>query len=92
VTPSSSSKRCCGCCSPTRPTRPPSTPFPERRHIAALIAAFVTDYLLLIERWSEFARDEIRQWPHTDGLGMTDRTREILNTVLDGKSALEPER
>jgi DNA-binding PadR family transcriptional regulator len=67
-------------------------PFPERRHIAALIAAFVTDYLLLIERWSEFARDEIRQWPHTDGLGMTDRTKEILNTVLDGRSVLEPER
>jgi DNA-binding PadR family transcriptional regulator len=67
-------------------------PFPERRHIAALIAAFVSDYLLLIERWSEFARDEIRRWPHTDGLGMTDRTRDILNTVLDGRSALDPER
>ena len=65
-------------------------PFPERRHIAALVAAFVSDYLLLIERWSEFARDEIRRWPRTDGLGMTDRTKEILNTVLDGKSALEP--
>ena len=30
-------------------------PFPERRHIAALVAAFVADYLHLIERWSEFA-------------------------------------
>ncbi len=51
-------------------------PFPERRHIAALVAAFVADYLHLIERWSEFAREEIREWPRTDGLGMTDRTRE----------------
>ena len=67
-------------------------PFPERRHIAALVAAFVADYLHLIERWSEFARDEIRTWPRTDGLGMTDRTREILDTVLNGKSVLEAGR
>ena len=67
-------------------------PFPERRHVAALVAAFVADYLHLIERWSEFARDEIRTWPRTDGLGMTDRTREILDTVLNGKSVLEPGR
>ena len=67
-------------------------PFPERRHIAALLAAFVADYLHLIERWSEFARDEIRTWPRTDGLGMTDRTHEILDTVLNGKSVLDPDR
>jgi PadR family transcriptional regulator, regulatory protein AphA len=67
-------------------------PFPERRHIAALVAVFVTDYLRLIERWSEFARDEIRRWPRTDGLGMTDRTRHILDAVLDGRSMLEPDR
>ena len=67
-------------------------PFPERRHIAALVAAFVADYLHLIERWSEFARAEVRGWPRTDGLGMTDRTREILDTVLDGRSVLDPGR
>lgn len=65
-------------------------PFPERRHIAALVAAFVADYLHLVEHWSEFARDEIRAWPRTDDLGMTDRTREILDAVLDGRSVLEP--
>ncbi|HWC67244.1 MAG TPA: PadR family transcriptional regulator [Acidimicrobiales bacterium] len=67
-------------------------PFPERRHIAALVAAFVADYLHLIERWSEFARDEIRSWPRTDGLGMTERTRHILDAVLNGRSVLEPDR
>jgi PadR family transcriptional regulator AphA len=67
-------------------------PFPERRHIVALVAAFVADYLHLIERWSEFARDEIRAWPHTEGLGMTDRTRQILDTVLNGGTVLQPER
>jgi DNA-binding PadR family transcriptional regulator len=67
-------------------------PFPERRHIAALLAAFIADYLRLIERWSEFARDEIRTWPRTEGLGMTDRSREIFETVLAGDSVLPPER
>jgi hypothetical protein len=67
-------------------------PVPERRQIAALLAAFVADYLRLIERWSEFARSEVRSWPRTDGLGMTDRTREILDTVLDGKSVVDPGR
>jgi DNA-binding PadR family transcriptional regulator len=67
-------------------------PFPERRHIVALVAAFVADYLHLIERWSDFARDEIRSWPHTEGLGMTDRTREILDTVLAGASVLDDKR
>jgi PadR family transcriptional regulator, regulatory protein AphA len=67
-------------------------PFPERRHIAALVAAFVADYLHLIERWSEFARDEIRGWPRTNELGLTDRTRHILDTVLHGNSVLQPDR
>jgi PadR family transcriptional regulator, regulatory protein AphA len=66
-----------------------SAPFPERAHIAALVAAFVAEYLHLIERWSEFARDEVRRWPRTDGLGMTDRSREILDTVLDRKRVLD---
>jgi len=66
-------------------------PFPERRHIAALVAAFVADYLHLVERWAEFAREEIHSWPRTDGLGMTDRTRQILDAVLEGRSALTPD-
>jgi PadR family transcriptional regulator, regulatory protein AphA len=67
-------------------------PFPERRHIVALVAAFVADYLHLIERWCEFARDEIRGWPRTDGLGMTERTRHILDAVLQERSVLGPDR
>jgi len=30
--------------------------------------------------------------PRTDGLGMTDRTRQILDTVLNGNSVLQPDR
>jgi DNA-binding PadR family transcriptional regulator len=56
-------------------------PFPERLHISALVAAFTQDLLLLMIRWSEFAQREIEQWPRTDGLGMTPRTRELLQRV-----------
>jgi DNA-binding PadR family transcriptional regulator len=66
--------------------------FPERSHIIALLGAFVAEYLRLIERWSEFARDEIGSWPGTADLGMTERTREILDALLDGKSALDAGR
>jgi DNA-binding PadR family transcriptional regulator len=58
-------------------------PFPERLHISALVAAFTRDLLLLMIHWSEFAKHEIEQWPRTDGLGMTPRTRDILQRVLD---------
>jgi hypothetical protein len=56
------------------------------------VAAFVADYLHLIERWSEFARDEISGWPRTDALGMTERTREILDAVLRGESVIRSSR
>ena len=58
-------------------------PFPERLHISALVAAFSRDLLLLMTRWSEFAEREIKQWPRTDGLGMTRHTRDILQRIVD---------
>jgi hypothetical protein len=67
-------------------------PFPERRHIAALVAAFVADYLHHIERWSEFARDEIRGWPRTGARGITRRTPQIRDAMLPGESVIPPSR
>ncbi len=58
-------------------------PFPERLHISALVAAFTQELLSLMIRWSEFAEREIEQWPRTDGLGMTRRTRDILQRIVD---------
>ena len=58
-------------------------PFPERLHISALVAAFTRDLLLLMIHWSEFAQREIKQWPRTDGLGMTQRTRDLLQRIVD---------
>jgi PadR family transcriptional regulator AphA len=58
-------------------------PFPDRLHISALVAAFTRDLLSLMIHWSEFAQREIKQWPRTDGLGMTQRTRELLQRIVD---------
>jgi len=64
-------------------------PFPERLHISALVAAFSRDLLSLMIRWSEFAQREMKQWPRTDGLGMTKRTRELLQRILDEESVID---
>ena len=58
-------------------------PFPERLHISALVAAFTRDLLQLMIQWSEFAQREIEQWPRTDRLGMTERTRDLLQRLAD---------
>jgi DNA-binding PadR family transcriptional regulator len=58
-------------------------PFPERLHISALVAAFTRDLLWLMIEWSELAQREIERWPRTDGLGMTARTRELLQRIVD---------
>lgn len=58
-------------------------PFPERLHISALVAAFTRDLLSLMINWSEFAQSEIERWPQTHGLGMTRRTRDLLERVAD---------
>ncbi len=64
-------------------------PFPDRLHISALVAVFTRDLLQLMIRWSEFAEREIERWPRTDGLGMTKRTRDILQRVVDRQAILD---
>lgn len=64
-------------------------PFPERLHISALVAAFSRDLLALMIQWSQFAEREIGKWPRTDGLGMTRRTRDILQRVADEQPVID---
>ncbi|HEY7137340.1 MAG TPA: PadR family transcriptional regulator [Acidimicrobiia bacterium] len=64
-------------------------PFPERLHISALVAVFTRDLLSLMIEWSEFAQREIEQWPRTDGLGMTQRTRDLLQRVVDEQPIID---
>ena len=57
-------------------------PFPERNHINVLNSYF---YLALYDAtiaFADMARREIEAWPRTDGLGMTERTRALLDSLL----------
>ena len=56
-------------------------PFPDRLHIIALFARFYADLFELVTRWAELAETEIQAWPQTDGLGMTERTRALLEEL-----------
>ena len=57
-------------------------PFPERSHINVLNGCF---YLALYDAaiaFADLAAAEIATWERTDGLGMTDRTRRLLDGLL----------
>lgn len=63
-------------------------PFPERLHISVLVGAFARDVLQLVQRWMDFAAAEVQRWPATDGVGMDDRTREILDALVADRPVL----
>jgi PadR family transcriptional regulator AphA len=58
------------------------TPFAPRLHIIALIARFHTNVIEQIALWAEQAEAEIRSWPGTAGLGMTQQTRATLEDLV----------
>jgi hypothetical protein len=57
-------------------------PFPERRHITALIAAVAADFLLLVERWSLLATAEVERWPDVRNAGLTPGARQLFEQVV----------
>ena len=63
-------------------------PFPGRIHLSALFATFQLELFDLIVRWVDFAKGEIATWPTTRGLGMTDRTEDILSSIKARRSVL----
>lgn len=65
-------------------------PFPERTHLSVLFATFQIEMFKTFERWIDFAREEIAQWPETAGLGMTERTEELTRRLANDQSALDP--
>jgi PadR family transcriptional regulator, regulatory protein AphA len=62
-------------------------PFPQRRHITALIAAFAADFLLLVERWSRLAAAEVKSWPDIQTAGLTPGARQSFEQVLTSVEA-----
>ena len=63
-------------------------PFPERTHLSVLFATFQIEIFKTIERWIDFARDEIDAWPATRNLGMTGRTEELTRRLANDESPL----
>lgn len=54
-----------------------------------LFATFQLELFDMIAKWVEFAKAEVAEWPRTAGLGMTDRTREIIEGFRERRSVLE---
>jgi len=65
-------------------------PFPQRTHLSVLFATFQIDMFKTIERWIEFARVEIAEWPTTQDLGMTPRTETLTRLLAQDHSPLNP--
>jgi DNA-binding PadR family transcriptional regulator len=65
-------------------------PFPQRTHLSVLFATFQIEMFKTIERWIEFARDEIEEWPTTQDLGMTPRTETLTRLLAEDQSPLNP--
>jgi PadR family transcriptional regulator AphA len=65
-------------------------PFPQRAHLSVLFATLQIEMFRSIERWIEFARDEIDEWPSTQNLGMTPRTETLTRLLAQDQSPLNP--
>ena len=64
-------------------------PFPQRTHLSVLFATFQIDVFKAIERWIDFARSEIAEWPTTKDLGMTSRTEELTRLLAADRTPLD---
>jgi DNA-binding PadR family transcriptional regulator len=64
-------------------------PFPDRTHLSVLFATFQIEMFKAIERWIEFARDEIDEWPTTQDLGMDARTEILTRLLAQDQSPLD---
>ncbi len=64
-------------------------PFPQRTHLSVLFATFQLEMFKLIERWADFARQEIAGWPTTKDLGMNERTELITRIIAADESVLD---
>ncbi|NQV07646.1 PadR family transcriptional regulator [bacterium] len=60
-------------------------PFPERTHLSVLFATFQIEVFKTIERWIEFARHEIDDWPTTQDLRITPRTEALTRLLADDR-------
>ena len=63
-------------------------PFPQRTHLSVLFATFQIDMFKVIERWIDFAREEIEEWPTTQDLGMNPRTETLTRLLANDQTPI----
>lgn len=66
-------------------------PFPERTHLSVLFATFQVEVARLMQRWADFASDEVDNWPDIKLVGRTDRVDELIVAMRDRRSLLADE-
>ena len=62
-------------------------PFPDRLHLAVLLATFQLELFTLIEAWTEFASDEIARWTSTNTPGSAART-DLITAILTRRESV----
>jgi PadR family transcriptional regulator AphA len=68
-----------------------AAPFPDRLHIAALASQFYSDLFHTMAAFTDFAEAEIKKWPRTDRLGLTPRSKEILDELVQREDPAAPQ-
>ena len=69
-----------------------AAPFPDRLHLAALVTRLYSDLFDTVAAFTDFAEAEIKTWPRTDGLGLTPRSKEILDELVQNADRQKRQR
>ena len=69
-----------------------AAPFPDRLHLAALVTRLYSDLFHTVAAFTDFAEAEIKTWPRTDGLGLTPRSKEILDELVQNADRQKRQR
>ena len=64
-------------------------PFPDRLHLSVLLASFELELFTMIERWADFASDEVSRWSDTNQPGPGARTELITRILAARQSTLD---
>lgn len=64
-------------------------PFPDRLHLSVLLATFELELFSMIERWVEFATDEVTRWSGTVDAGPDARTALITSILAARQSVID---
>lgn len=63
-------------------------PFPDRLHLSVLLASFELELFTMIERWADFAIDEVSRWERTDRPGPDARTAAITSRLAARRTVI----